>query len=373
VKKLLMVGLGCVAAMAQDPVVPSVVEVPAADTTSVEAQVVDTPVAEVQIVDTSMVEIPAVDTTAAEVQVVDTSVAAVQIVDTSMVEVPAVDTTAVVEAPVVDTPTTEVQAVDSSAIEVLAADTSAAPVEEPVAFVFAPDVDTPEKVAVLRKSDRKRFFGGVFASLTYNDFYDTRLGLASLEGRNDGYVVRTTGAGDLMGNFWGLGYNAGVSMLFMPFERFGVHAEIGGAYRWARGESDVSVIVEWANDSQQSEKSDIGIDYYVRQVRIDVPVMARFAIPGVFYMEAGPMASFSVYSKSRVLMEDTYGHLEFRKHEVSDPFEFDVVAGIGTTKYVGHKAVDMGLRLVVGVTPLNGSEDSPKTLQGQFNLTLWFL
>jgi len=245
--------------------------------------------------------------------------------------------------------------------------------EKAPAFVFSPDADTPEKVAALKKSERKTLFGGLFASLTYNDFYDTRLGLGSLEGRADGYVIKTTGAGDLMGNFWGMGFNAGLSLLYMPYEQFGVHVEAGCAYRWARGESDVAVIVEWDNQSRPPEKSDIGIDYYVRQFRIDLPVMARFSVPNVIYVEGGPMASFALYSKSRILMDDDFGHLEFREHEVSDVFELDGALGVGTTRYFGRKAVDMGLRLVMGITPLNGADDAPRTLQGQFNLTLWFM
>lgn len=255
-----------------------------------------------------------------------------------------------------------------------AAEQVPAPVPQEESFVFSAEPSPTEAASQSKSSDgRKKFFVGVFASATYNDFYDTKLGLGSLGGKEDGYTVRTSGAGDLMGNFWGIGYTAGLSVLYMPKEFVGVHAEVGAAYRWGQGESNMSVIVDWDDESRLPEKADIDMDYYVKQIRIDLPIMARFALPNIAYLDVGPMASFAVYSKSRTLIDDDFGHQEFREHDVSDVFEFDIAAGVGTTRYIGSKALDVGLRLVMGITPLNDASDAPKTLQGQFNLTFWFL
>lgn len=223
------------------------------------------------------------------------------------------------------------------------------------------------------KPSRKSFFAGVFASATYNDFFGTKLGLGEIEQEDGGYSVKTSGAGDLMGNFWGIGYTAGVALLFMPTDFFGVHAEVGGTYRWGQGESDMSVILTWYDESKIPEKLDLSLDFYVKQIRVDVPVMARAVLPYVGYLEAGPMASFAIYSKSRLLMDDDFGHQEFREHDLFKTFEFDAAVGIGTTRYIGSKPLDLGLRLVMGITALSDASDAPRTLQGQFNLTFWLL
>lgn len=219
---------------------------------------------------------------------------------------------------------------------------------------------------------RKKFSFGIFASGTYNDFYDTKFGFGNIKG-GKGYSVKTQGADDLLGNFWGFGYNAGLSMLFMPSEFVGVHLEVGGAYRMASGESDVSVIVTWDDEDRMPEKSDMSLEYYVKQLRIDVPLFVRVAIPNVAFLELGPQASFAIYSKSKTSIEDDFGSQTFREHDVCDLFELDGAIGVGTTKYIGSKALDLSLRFVMGITALNDASDAPKTWQGQFNLTFWFL
>jgi hypothetical protein len=40
---------------------------------------------------------------------------------------------------------------------------------------------------------------------------------------------------------------------------------------------------------------------------------------------------------------------------------------------IGKSIVDFNLRFVLGVTPLNDSDDAPKTWQGQFNISYWFI
>lgn len=245
-----------------------------------------------------------------------------------------------------------------------AAAPAAAPVEQQPAFENQPFAATPAK--------KKRFHAGVFAAATYNDFYGTKFGLDKLGGGND-YTLKTSGADDLAGNFWGIGYNAGLSVMYMFKDYVGLHLEVGGAYRWATGESDVSVILTWKDASLPKERADLSIDYYVKQLRVDAPLLARFALPNVAYLEVGPMASFSIYSKDRAIVEDDYGKSAFRNHDVSDLFELDAAVGLGTTKNIGSKMLDMSLRFVMGITPLNDGDDAPKTWQGQFNVTFWFI
>lgn len=240
-----------------------------------------------------------------------------------------------------------------------------------VPFGSQPAVNSTSSVPA--NDDRKKFFAGVFAAGTYNDFYDTKLGFGSLGKSASGYSIKTSGADDILGNFWGLGYNAGLSVLYMPSEFAGVHVEVGGAYRYASSEADISVILTWDDSDRLPEKSDMTIEYYVKQLRIDVPVLAGFALPNVAFLEVGPQASFALYSKSKTVIEDDFGKQTFRKHDVSDVLEMDAVIGVGSTKYIGTKALDMSLRFVMGITALNDADDAPKTWQGQFNLTFWFL
>ena len=219
---------------------------------------------------------------------------------------------------------------------------------------------------------RKRFWGGVFAGATYNDFYGTDFGFANLKS-TDEYTVKVLGADGLLGNYWGVGVNAGVGALFLVSPYFGINADLAVAYRRGSGKSDVSVRLYWNDESRQPEKSDLNVNYSEKQVNIDIPVALRLMIPDKAYAELGPMMSFNLYAKNKSEVEDVYGSRTFRKTGDLNAFEFDLVFGVGTVRPVGRGMLDFNLRFVLGLTPLSDADDSPKTWQGQFNIGYWFL
>ena len=50
-----------------------------------------------------------------------------------------------------------------------------------------------------------------------------------------------------------------------------------------------------------------------------------------------------------------------------------IVTGVGFTRSIGKSILDFDLRFVIGLTRISDSKDSPKTWQGQLNITYWFL
>lgn len=234
----------------------------------------------------------------------------------------------------------------------------------------------PKKDSVAKKAapqkQGKRWWLGASVAATYNDFYGTNFGFGSLKSGDD-YTLKLSGADELLGNYWGFGANIGIGGLFLFKPNFGVRADIALASRRGTGESNVTVKLYWDDDSRRPEKSDLQLDYYVRQMNIDVPVAFRYILPNSVYAELGPMMSFSLYSKTKFKVTDMYGVEEFREHDCFDVFEFDAVAGVGMMRHIGKSILDLNLRFVLGVTPLNDADDAPRTWQGQFNIAYWFI
>ena len=237
------------------------------------------------------------------------------------------------------------------------------------------DGDTMAKASVTKPEEklapRKKFWGGVFAGATYNDFWDTKFGFANLKS-GDGYTLKVDGADDLLGNYWGVGVNGGLSGLFLFNSYIGLRADVGVAFRQGKGRSDVTVKLFWNDESRTPEKADLEIAYSEKQLNIDVPVLLRAMVPNVMYVEAGPVASFNLYSHHKSTVKE-YGSETFKENGGLNVFEFDVAFGLGTMRPVGKSMLDFNLRFVLGITPLSDSDDSPKTWQGQFNVTYWFL
>jgi hypothetical protein len=219
---------------------------------------------------------------------------------------------------------------------------------------------------------QKRFWAGAFVAATYNDFYGTKFGFGNLKSGDD-YSLRVDGTDDILGNYWGVGANVGISGLYLFNPMLALHADLGIASRRGSGKSDVSVKLFWNDGSRQPEKSDLEMEYYVRQINIDIPLALRVMLPSKVYAEAGPMMSFNLYSKTKFSVTDIYGTQEFREHDCFNTFEFAIVSGVGVMRPIGKSMLDVGLRFVVGVTPLSDADDSPKTWQWQFNVAYWFI
>ena len=232
--------------------------------------------------------------------------------------------------------------------------------------VVAP-VSKPEE----KPAPQKRFWAGVFVAGTYNDFYGTKFGLTKLGSSSD-YTLDVEGADGLLGNYWGPGVNGGLSGLFLINSYLGLRADLGVAFRQGKGRSDVTVKLFWDDASRSPEKADLEIEYSEKQLNIDVPVLFRAMVPNVMYVEAGPVASFNLYSHHKSTVKE-YGSQTFREDGGLNVFECGAAFGIGTMRYIRKSILDINVRFFLGLTPLSDADDAPKTWQGQFNVTYWFL
>ena len=218
-------------------------------------------------------------------------------------------------------------------------------------------------------SKAKRFWGGVTAGLFYNDFHSTNFGLRNIKHRSE-FNVSVNGSDDLLNNFWGIGFKAGMSGLFIVSPYFSVHGNFTLALRQGSGKTNLSVFLTKESIKQ---KSDLKIEYNVKQLNIDIPVLARVSIPKELYFEAGPMLSFNVFAKSKVDVADIYGAQTYEQNGDFSAVEFDLATGFGVKRNIGKSILDFNLRFVLGLTRISDGEDSPKTWQGQLNVTYWFL
>jgi len=217
-----------------------------------------------------------------------------------------------------------------------------------------------------------RFFNGVFVGATYNDFYGTKFGLDDLKS-SDEYTLKTEGTEDLLGNYWGVGGNISFSGLLLLSPILGINANLGVSLRQGSGESNFCVKLYWNDETQQPEKSDLKIEYYAQQLNLDIPITVRLMLQNIFYAEAGPLISFNLYSHDESTISDIYGPKTYDSTGDVNLFEFGLVFGLGTIRYIRGSAFDFNLRFALGITPLTDANDAPKTWQWQFNIGHWFI
>lgn len=88
-------------------------------------------------------------------------------------------------------------------------------------------------------------------------------------------------------------------------------------------------------------------DSHVTQWNIDVPVLVRFSVLPILYLEGGPFASFNLAMSA----EDDDGHEDkiFEDLYKTNVFEFGLAFGVGTGFF---PFVDIDLRLNLGLTKL---------------------
>ena len=221
-------------------------------------------------------------------------------------------------------------------------------------------------------SKSKLFWGGATLGLIYNDFYNTHFGFDNIKHSSE-YSVTVDGSDDLLSNFWGVGFKAGFGGLFIASPYFGVRGNVELAFRQGSGESNLSVTVSRNDFENTTKNSDLKVEYSITQLNIDIPILARVSIPNAVYLEVGPMPSFNVYSKSKAEITDIYGTQTYEKSGDLSTVEFDIVSGIGFTRNIGKSILDIDFRFVMGLTRISDAKDSPKTWQGQLNMTYWFL
>ena len=220
------------------------------------------------------------------------------------------------------------------------------------------------------ESNAKSLWGGIVAGVIYNDFYSSHFGLNSIKNET-GYKHTVDNDDDLLSNFWGIGFKAGFSGLFIASPYFGLHGELGLAFRQGSGKTNLTITL--SDKDKAEKKSDLEVEYNASQLNIDIPLLARATIPNAFYIEAGPMISFNVYSKSKSKITNILGTETYEVNGGLNAFEFDIAAGLGITRNIGKSILDFNLRMVFGMTRISDSKDSPKTWQGQLNISYWFL
>ena len=262
-----------------------------------------------------------------------------------------------------------------------APDTTANAVPETAPVAAASFKKVPAEEAVIKavnveespeQSKSKHFWGGITVGITYNDYFNTKFGIDDIKPRKD-YNLTISGADDLLDNFWGVGFKAGMSGMFIVSPYFNLRGDLSLALRQGSGKTNASVILDWKDPDLEDQKSDLEIEYSASQLNIDVPILARISIPGAIYFEAGPMFSFNVYSKSESKITDIYGTEKFEEKNGLKAFEFDIAAGLGISRSIGKSMLDFDLRFVFGMTRISDNDDAPKTWQGQLNITYWFL
>ncbi len=231
-----------------------------------------------------------------------------------------------------------------------------------------------EKVAETKTEQNKpkRVWVGITAGVTYNDFLDTKFGLDRIP-QGDDYSVTVEGADKLLDNFWGVGFRAGFGFMFLFNDFFNLRGDLNIALRQGTGKANSSVIVSWDDEDYDDEKNDLKLEYSATQLNIDIPLLARVSIPNAIYFEAGPMFSFNVYAKNKVTIKDYHGTKTYEEKGGLKAFEFDIATGLGVMRHIGKSILDIDLRLIIGMTRISDSKDSPKTWQGQLNITYWFL
>ena len=105
---------------------------------------------------------------------------------------------------------------------------------------------------------------------------------------------------------------------------------------------------------------------------LDIPVLVRFSLLPILYLEAGPELAFNL----SVSAEDDNGHEVTYDDDYFSTMEFDLVFGVGTGIV---PFVDIDFRVILGLTKitdkstvLNGDPLDQKNMQFMLGATYWF-
>lgn len=268
--------------------------------------------------------------------------------------------------------TSNVVTADSTQPKPEAAATAAKDTTKATSEVKEENKEEKQAEAKTEQNKPKRIWGGITAGVTYNDFLDTKFGLDNIPQGED-YSVAVEGADKLLDNYWGIGFRAGFGFMFLFNDFFNLRGDLNIALRQGTGKANSSVIVSWDDEDYDDEKNDLKLEYSATQLNLDIPLLARVTIPNAVYFEVGPMFSFNVYAKNKVTIKDYHGSKTYEEKGGLKAFEFDIATGLGVMRHIGKSILDIDLRLIIGMTRISDSKDSPKTWQGQLNITYWFL
>ena len=234
-------------------------------------------------------------------------------------------------------------------------------------------VGTVQQTVNPQKTTSKKwnFSWGVYGAVTYNDVYGMAVNFKGEETKE--YSVRIKGDDDLMGNFWGVGFNGGLGLLYDFNPMLSLHLELGMAYRYATGKSEFSAELQWADESKNPEMGGFGVTMDFFQLRLELPIMARVRVNPV-YFEVGFLSSVCFKSSFESVVEYEDEESPYKLNGFADAFETGLIAALGTSRKIGIGTLDFSLRFFWALLPLGDFADSePRTMQGQLNVTYWFM
>ena len=128
------------------------------------------------------------------------------------------------------------------------------------------------------------------------------------------------------------------------------------------------VLIDMRNFSIERSGEDLGVTTWA----LDIPVLVRFSLLPILYLEGGPQFAFNLSTDSEKVGGTTIADwMDF------NTFEFDVVLGVGTGIV---PFVDIDFRVVLGLSDFVAEEkgivgsDAPDLSNMQFMLgaTYWF-
>lgn len=167
-------------------------------------------------------------------------------------------------------------------------------------------------------------------------------------------------AGVDMNTLWGddaedfgtsVGFNAGVGMkISLPLLPITLAPE---------------VLIDMRNFSIERSGEDLGVTTWA----LDIPVLVRFSLLPILYLEGGPQFAFNLSTDS-----EKVGGTSIADWMDFNTFEFDLVFGVGTGIV---PLVDIDFRVVLGMTnfladPEIGDPHDVSNMQFMLGATYWF-
>lgn len=163
---------------------------------------------------------------------------------------------------------------------------------------------------------------------------------------------------------------------------FGFNAGI--AAKLAFKDSRISITPEVMIDMRNTGNEDlekINDSYSMTEWALDIPVMIRCELLGLFYIEAGPSFNFNLATSSTTDPKIGKKHTDDFESEEVKSFEFDLSFGVGTNII---SAVDLDFRVnmgltniftdkvnIAGITLSKGKAPAMKNLQFALGASIW--
>lgn len=151
----------------------------------------------------------------------------------------------------------------------------------------------------------------------------------------------------------------------------GVGFNAGLAAKLAFKDSPISITPEVLFDMRRSG-SDLDDDYTLTELALDIPVMVRCELLGLFYFEAGPSFNFNLSSssKTKILGKEKSTDID---SDALNTFEFGLAFGVGTNII---STIDLDFRVNMAISdfykkPKVGKQADAANLQFALGASVW--